>query len=372
MQEVEQPDVQLEPFFYAMRKIIACAALFVSTFAVMTAQELNLGVHSRLEANKPWSSESSTLSNNRINWGNSGLFMTADGSFSDKLSFDSSFSLLTSDPAWLYQNTLGCSDCGWINWLNLLYTPNDRLSFGVGKQIMFAGGWENDPYDFEQHLDLCSQDWQGNNVYQWGGSVVYAPDEDHSYGFQITTSPFRESLLVGNGTAASFQGRHSSGIWAGILSINYLQAYLDEAPALGMITLGNKLEDDNYQAWVDVTLKNALGCDLNGMNTSVTASYLHRFCDGSLELGAKGGYETISPKCPDFFGYSSAWSLEEDGVAGIVPLGISPDKDYTFGGLFFHYYPMEDLRIHAALAVNNYTKAVSATFGVLYSFYINH
>lgn len=355
-----------------MRKIIACAALFLSAFAVSTAQELNLGIHSRLEANQPWLTESSSLSNNRINWGNSGLFVTADGSFSDKLSFDASLTLLTSDPAWLYQNTLGTAECGWINWANLLFTPSDVLTFGVGKQIMFAGGWENDPYDFEQHLDLCSQDWQGNNVYQWGGSVTYSPNENQSYGFQITTSPFRESLLVGNGSAASFQTRQSAGIWSGILSINYLQAYLDEAPALGMITLGNKLENDNLQTWVDFTLKNALGCDLNGMNASLTGSFLYRFCDGSLELGAKGGWEKISRKCPDFFGYSDAWSLEEDGVAGIVPLGIMPGKDYAFGGLFFHYYPAEDLRLHAAFAVNNYTKAPSATIGLLYTFYINH
>ena len=135
-----------------------------------------------------------------------------------------------------------------------------------------------------------------------------------------------------------------------------------------MSTLGNQVSAGALSAFADITVKTPANSDFGYLNTAVTGSATYSFLDGMFELGAKGGYETISSSCPDFFGYSSDWNVEEDGISGIVPLGIDSAKDYAFGGLFIHYFPVEGLRIHAAAGINNYTKSVSATIGLLYSF----
>ena len=43
-------------------------------------------------------------------------------------------------------------------------------------------------------------------------------------------------------------------------------------------------------------------------------------------------------------------------------------RDYCFGGLFVNGYPLEGLRVHAAVGCNNYTKSPSVTLGVCYQF----
>lgn len=353
-----------------MKRIIASVALVMSTFAVCAAQEMNLNIYSRLDANKAWPLESTSLSNNRINWGNSSLYLMTDGSISEKLSFDVSMNFLNSDPVSLYTNTGSCVETNWLNWADFTYSLSDKWSISAGKQIMLAGGWEIDMYDHEQHLDLCSMDWQLINVYQWGGKVSFAPSEDHTFAVQVSSSPLRDYLFKDKEIAASFQTRNTAGAYSNIFSANYIQTPFEECPSLFMAGIGNMVETDNLSAFVDLMFKTPGNADFGSLNTSLTGSLAYSLCDGALELGAKAGYETISASCPDFFGYSGFWcadELEGDGVSGIVPLGISPVKDYAFGGLFVHYYPIEDLRIHAAVACNNYTKGVSATIGVLYT-----
>jgi len=351
-----------------MKKIIVCLALVLSTFAVCAAQEMNVTVYSRLDANKPWPLESTTLSNNRINWGNSSLYVMTDGSIADKLTFDVSLNFLNSDPESLYRNQWRCDNLSWVNWADLTFAINDKWSLSAGKQIMLAGGWELDPYDHEQHLDLCSMDWQNINVYQWGSTVKFAPSEDHSYAFQITTSPLRDYFWEGTAFAANFQTCHTFGNYSGIYSANYIKnTFMDDAD-IAMITLGNQYSNDLLTAYIDLKEKTPCNSDFGALNTTITGSVTGNFLDGALEVGLKGGYETISSRCPDFFGYAEEWAIDEDGISGIVPLGITSDKDYAFGGLFVHYYPFEDLRVHAAVATNNYTKGVSATIGILYSF----
>jgi hypothetical protein len=351
-----------------MRRIIASVALVMSAFAVCSAQEMNVNIYSRLDANKPWPLESSTFSNNRINWGNSSLYLMTEGSFSEKLTFDVSLNFLNSDPEALYTNTGSCTELNWLDWADFSYSFDDRWSVSAGKQVMLANGWEFDPYDVEQHLDLCSMDWMLVNVYQWGGTVTFAPADEHSYALQVTASPLREGLFDSGEIAVNAQTRHSWGNYSGILSVNYIQTPFEECSSLGMMTLGSQFATDTFAAFLDITGKTPNTSDFGALNTTLTAGASYSFLDGALEIGAKGGYETISSKCPDLFGYADEWNLLEEGVDGIVPLGITPAKDYGFGGLFVHYSPLEDLRLHAAVACNNYTKAVSATIGVLYTF----
>ena len=135
-----------------------------------------------------------------------------------------------------------------------------------------------------------------------------------------------------------------------------------------MATFGNQIVTDRICAFIDYTLKTPGNQDFGALRSSVTASLACSFCDGCLEVGAKGGYDTTSDLCPDIFGYSDEWETEEDGLSGIVPLGLSPMRDYCFGGLFVNGYPLEGLRVHAAVGCNNYTKSPSVTLGVCYQF----
>ena len=351
-----------------MRRIIASVTLVLGALAACAAQELNLNLVTRFDGNKSWPLKSTSSGNNRINWGNSSLYVLADGSFTGKLSYDIAMNFLNSDPVSLYSNTGSCVETNWLNWADFTYSFNDNWSVSAGKQIMLLGGWEIDMYDFDQLTDLCSQDWQLINVYQWGGKVAYSPSEEHLFAVQVSSSPLRDLLLEGNEIAASFQTRNTVGIWESIFSANYIQTPYDECPAMYMATFGNQIVTDRICAFIDYTLKTPGNQDFGALRSSVTASLACSFCDGCLEVGAKGGYDTTSDLCPDIFGYSDEWETEEDGLSGIVPLGLSPMRDYCFGGLFVNGYPLEGLRVHAAVGCNNYTKSPSVTLGVCYQF----
>lgn len=351
-----------------MKRIIASVTLVLGAFATGVAQEMNLNLVTRLDGNKSWPLKSTTSSNNRINWGNSSLYLLADGSFSEKLSFDVAMNFLNSDPVSLYSNTGSCVETNWLNWADFTYSFNDNWSVSAGKQIMLLGGWEVDMYDFDQMTDLCSQDWQLINVYQWGGKVAFLPSEDHLFALQVSSSPLRDLLLEGNEIAASFQTRNTVGIWESIFSANYIQTPYEDCRSVFMATFGNMFATDRLNAFLDYTLKTPGNSDFGALRSSLTASVAYSFLDGGLEIGAKGGYDTTSAFCPDIFGYSDEWEIEEDGLSGIVPLGLSPSMDYCFGGLFVNYYPLDGLRIHAAVGSNNYSRALSATIGLCYQF----
>ena len=143
-----------------MRRIIASVTLVLGALAACAAQELNLNLVTRLDGNKSWPLKSTSSGNNRINWGNSSLYVLADGSFTGKLSYDIAMNFLNSDPVSLYSNTGSCVETNWLNWADFTYSFNDNWSVSAGKQIMLLGGWEIDMYDFDQLTDLCSQDWQ--------------------------------------------------------------------------------------------------------------------------------------------------------------------------------------------------------------------
>ncbi|MGN0201917.1 MAG: hypothetical protein ACI399_03315 [Candidatus Cryptobacteroides sp.] len=275
---------------------------------------------------------------------------------------------LNSDPISLYSNTGSCVETNWLNWADFTYSFNDCWSVSAGKQIMLLGGWEIDMYDFDQFTDFCSQDWQLINVYQWGGKVAYSPSEEHIFALQLSSSPLREFLLKGNEIAVSFQTRNTVGIWESIFSANYIQSPYEECRDLFMATFGNSISTDRLQAFLDYTLKTPGNSDFGALRSSITASLSYSFFDGLLETGLKGGYDTTSSLCPDIFGYAEDWETEEDGLYGIVPLGLSSSKDYFFGGLFVNCFPLEGLRVHAAVGCNNYTKALGATIGVCYQF----
>lgn len=251
-----------------MRRIIASVTLVLGALAACAAQELNLNLVTRLDGNKSWPLKSTSSGNNRINWGNSSLYVLADGSFTGKLSYDIAMNFLNSDPVSLYSNTGSCVETNWLNWADFTYSFNDSWSVSAGKQIMLLGGWEIDMYDFDQLTDLCSQDWQLINVYQWGGKVAYSPSEEHLFAVQVSSSPLRDLLLEGNEIAASFQTRNTVGIWESIFSANYIQTPYEECPAMYMATFGNQIVTDRICAFIDYTLKTPGNQDFGALRSS--------------------------------------------------------------------------------------------------------
>lgn len=312
----------------------------------------------RLEINTVPSSV--TGSGTKLDFGNTSLYSFLDGEFGTGFSYSASFHWLSTDPKPLYTNSFRTDDVTWVDWANITYEVNG-WSFTLGKDAIVTGGFEFDGNDVDMHYALCTTMWHDLPVYQWGGKVAYTlPSETSTFALQVATSPFTEKLFNNSLLCYTLSWLGEFDGYSSRWSTTAMP--MGEGETLSITSLGNMLSLGDLTLGLDVSLFNTYGAKLTDCDfyANLTAGY--NFGD-KVELGLKGGYQTRNV-VDDFFGYEGL-----DYAALIVPCGISEQKDYFFGGLYLHYFPIEDLRLHFVAAANNYANAPSFSIGAVY--YLN-
>lgn len=358
-----------------MKKVILTLAPALVYSVAAFAQSMDFHVYSRLDASQSLPTANSNFEK-QFNLGNSSLYLMTDGTITDRLSYDVSLNFLNRELKGLYsKDTFFAPDKGtnFINWANLTFNLSDNWSISAGKQIAYIGGWEEDPYDVEQPLDLMSQDWNNINVYLWGASLDFSPDDNIAYGVQISQSPLSGYLFEKGSSpklALNLNARlGENDANTSIARFNYAER--PEDSEIWMLTLAHKYESDNFHAWLDLTDKWSSWKFNKFRNLNIVAALGYAFMEGTLDFTLKGGYQQCNEN-GDYFGYGSEWntgkSIDEGSVYGITPLGIDSAKSYCFGGLIASYAPTSNFKFTSHIAWNNYTKLVSATIGILVNF----
>ena len=300
--------------------------------------------------------------------GGSSLYAVFDGGFGESdFSYSVEAHLLSSDPAALYRNTFRSDDVNWLDWANITYAPSN-LYLTVGKQVMSIGSFEFDPYDFDNHINLCSTLWNNSQVYQWGAAAGWTSnDESTDLSLQVVTSPYGERPFKSGLYAFSAMWKGEYGPWMPMWSVGAIG--YDKRAYTGLIALGNQFTAGDFTIGLDWSTR---GYDFDFTESSYIAS-LEWAPSEKFSLTGKAGFEKA--KGEDVIGWNPA-DDGEDPYDYYVPASLrlatlecTAVDGYCFGGLVATYNPLENLRIHAALSANTWAKSISANIGVTY--YLN-
>lgn len=295
---------------------------------------------------------------------NSSLYTLFEGSFGQSpFSYSIEGHWLSTEPSTLYSNTLRSDETNWLDWANITYAPGN-LYLTLGKDMLAIGSFEEDEYDFDQQYNLCSTMWNNLQVYQWGLKAGWINDsETTDLSFQIQTSPYGANPFKSGLYSYSALLRGEYGVFSTLTSVNALG--YDKGAYTGVIATGNQLSLGDFNLGLDLVFR---GYDFDFTETSAVA-FLNWSPLDELSLTVKGGVETLKKGSEDVFGWNPVLDGESPAdyyvPASLEVAGLSSDS-YVFGGMNLNYYPCDDLRLHAAVAANNWAKSLSFNLGVTY------
>lgn len=291
-----------------------------------------------------------------VDFGTSSLYTLFEGSIGENFSYSMSNHWLSTDTKSLYQNAFRSDDVDFIDWLTLSYSVG-RFTFTVGKDMLAIGGYELDPMDVDQHPTLCSTFWHNCAIYQWGGKVEYTTkDEASTVALQFGTSPFGELPFKSKLFSYSFIWYGEYGCFAPIWSANLIE--YDRGCFVKMASLGNGFYFGDFTAEVDLMYKH-LNYEGSNHEFSAIGKFGYTLKD-KVELFVKAGYERHTGL--DIFGYEDDFSF--------MPTDLS-SRNFAFYGGGVNYYPLrssKDLRLHAVIAANTYSKSLALSIGATYHF----
>lgn len=301
-----------------MRRRLFISAVLLSISAYVFSQGLDITVKPRLEGayNSAYNQEGK-----EFGLGMSSLYTFLDGSITDNLSYYASLHFLNSDPKGLYNYD---NPCMYGTWVDMAYLSYNRDFWGIdlGKVFMNLGGMSNEYDDVDVYSGLVPFNWNEFTTYQYGLTLRLTPWENHSFEGQFTTSPYNDpevssKLLYGCGICWRGEMGQFSTSWA----VNGFNSWSDDDDPVKEtninIGLGNKYEfNDRWNIEFDAYL-HAFNCDFANLEYS----------DFNL-TGAFNPGENLTLK---------------------ALAGLRGTKAWVFGGLC-EYYPVENLRLHAALS----------------------
>lgn len=335
--------------------LLLCMVMCAASFA--QENEHSFLVVPRLEVN-PY-----VVGNQAVDLGNSSLYTLFEGDLGEHFSYSMMNHWLSEDPAALYANTLRSDDSNWLDWAYITaYVGNFNIS--AGKQGILIGMLEQDDYDYDVCFNLASTVWNNLHSYNWGLTLGYTNDAEDTYlAAQVTTSPFGEYNNSGLFAYSLFwSGEYEA--YCPMWSVNVFE-YEDILSAnnksqIYALSLGNLFSFDDFDVAIDWSARSYSPKTILSEEMSLIAS-LKYYINDKFDVMLKGGCE-FNHSGEDVFGY-----LDEPYF---VPTSLAlMDKNYWFGGMLLNYYPLEDnesLRVHGALAANNYAKGLSVTLGATY------
>ena len=327
------------------RLLVVCAASLLPCFLV-SAQEadnsgrsVELSVIPRLDLNPVFFTDEG--GGGEFTLGNTSLYSLFEGNITENLSFSvcnhwAAFDTVRDgffdSTKQLYQSTFHSDNTNWVDWAYLTYSVGN-FAFTLGKDMVTTGGLEFDDYDFEVHPSLVSSFWQNFSCYQWGAKAAFTtPSEGDTFSFQFSTASklFNYSL--------EWRGEHGplETIWS--------------ATAVGtepgefqpVFALGQRLNFDTFSVGLDAF--SIVGDELDIMRKGITIMPSVTYSPSEkFTILAKGGYENYASELVEDLTFKRWW-----------------------GGLAFHWFPIENLRVHAVASYDHAFSFVSLTAGVLY------
>lgn len=302
--------------------------------------------------------------NSDFYYGNSSLYTLLDGELGEHFSYSAQLHWMSRDTKYLYENTGYSNATNWLDWANITYSTGN-WSFTLGKDYLAWGTYEEEAYDFDSYFELSSYFWNMFPGYEWAAKVGYTlPSETTTFEFQFATSPFGERFFSSKLYAYSLRWLGEYGNFKPIWSAHLME--IEKGKYLSLIALGNKWTVGKFDYVFDLTnMAVGTGHFLNqSMNVTGWVQYNMPRC----EVFAKMGY-AFRHESDDWLGDGDEYSFEKD----IVPTGLDSGKDYVFGGIGMHYYPIKnnkDLRLHSVVAANNYCDNMAVNIGATYFFRI--
>lgn len=281
-----------------------------------------------------------------LSLGSSSIYTLLEGAFSDKISYTVSNHWLSSDPLSLYQATLR-SDSG--NWLDMCYVDFSLGNFDivVGKDIMCTGGSEYEEWDVDVDDVLASRFWNEFPAYQWGGKIGYTIGDKTktTLWLQAVTSPFGERPFLSGRFAYSAQLKGEYGPYSNYWSFSVIESAAGRfAGRLNYVAyIGNMLSFDKWNFTFDWSNCTGFG------NYLMVGSSLFRLTamyapSEKFDFGFKGNY---------YISRESGRTVNEFN-----------------GGLAFHYFPVESLRVHANVAYDTFAGCLYASVGAKFNLYL--
>lgn len=329
-----------------MKRRLFISAVLLAATASAFGQGLDITVKPRLEG--AYNSSYNT-DGKEFGIGLSSLYAFLDGSITDNLSYYASLHLLTSSPKWLYDYANPCMNGTWIDLAYLSYN-RDFWGIDLGKVYLNFGGMSNEYDDVDIYSGLVPFNWNEFTTYQYGLTLRLTPWENHSFEAQFTTSPYNDPEISKSplyGYALDWRGEMGrfSTSWA-VNGFNSWSEDIDPTKETNInIGLGNKFEfNDRWNVEFDAYV-HAYNCDFADFEYS----------DFNL-TGAFNPSENLTLK---------------------AMTGLRGTKAWVFGGIC-EYYPIENLRLHAALSYcdtdklpeayqDYYTNSFEASIGVTYT-----
>ena len=335
------------------RLLVVCAAALLPCFLV-SAQEadnsgrsVELSVIPRLDLNPVFFTEDG--GGGEFTLGNTSLYSLFEGNITENLSFSvcnhwAAFDTVRDgffdSTKQLYQSTLYSDNTNWVDWAYLTYSVGN-FAFTIGKDMVTTGGLEFDDYDFEVHPSLVSSFWQNFSCYQWGAKAAFTtPSEGDTFSFQFSTSPYGERPFASGLFNYSLEWRGEHGPLETIWSATAMG--VDKGKFQPVFTLGQRLNFDTFSVGLDAF--SIVGDELDILRKGITLMPVVTFSPSEkVTLLAKGGYEKYAFE-GEYLSFQRWW-----------------------GGLAFHWFPIENLRVHAVASYDHAFSFVSLTAGLLYN-----
>lgn len=341
-----------------MKRRFAIILIALATISPAFAGGADISIKPRLEG--AYNNVFSNIeSESDFGFGMSSLYAFVDGSISDNLSYYGQFHFLSSNPKYLYNYEYPCVNGTWIDMAYLSYN-RDFWGVDLGKVLLNFGGIINEYDDVDCYNELVPFPWSYFNSYQYGLTFRLTPWENHSFEAQFTTSPsldtFDDMMFAYSLCWRGEMGRYSTS-WA----VNAAKGYVYDG------------EDEEVEDIEDLFIKSH--------TISVGLGNKFEFNDAwSLELDA---FVHLFDCKFDKFEYSdfelTGIYNAADNICLKAQVGLKSLKKASLGAVV-EYYPVENLRLHAAINYcdntgdfelynkRNIDKPISASIGLTYSF----
>lgn len=307
-----------------------------------------------------------------FDFGWTSLYGLFDGSFGNSdFSYSAEVHLFSSDPASLYRNTLRSDEVNWLDWANITYSPGN-FYFTAGKQVMSVGSLEVDEYDFNSYDNLCSTVWCNLQLYLWGATAGWVSDDEGTdLSLQVVTSPYGQKHFASGLYSYSALWRGEYGPWKPLWSVGAM-AY-DKGSYVGHVAVSNRFTAGDFTLGLDYSIR---GYDFRFTESSFLA-FIGWDPSDRFSIKAKYGLEGMKnpSQNEDVFGWDPS-ALGEDPFDYYVPasllisnhIGGLPEvrTSYQFGGAVAEFRPIENLRLHTAVAYNTWARSISLNAGATY------
>ena len=226
----------------------------------------------------------------------------------------------------------------------------DRISWTMGKEIVWMGGIEYDlaPIDVYFH----SHFWDNFNCYRFGTNLEFTSKNGKNlYTIQVTNSPFDNNVVYSGlynysihwrGTYKHFMTSCSVNMFeykkGCFLNVIALGTTFEFGPVAGYIDFANRAHGDQHQFF------------FKDMTAIIRCGYNIK---DKMQLFLKGGYDVNDAQ------YANT------PVAQVYDHCVLPGTDILFYGGGFEYYPLQgknDIRLHAFFAVSDVRKSMEKTY----------